>query len=230
VTTSAGTEKWVYTPTAPGTGYTSLTGNLYTRGELWTAIGLLSSAKFDFSDPSPPTWTFGLKGITSALPSDAAAPVITYPLATIAPPLASSIALTLGSFTTNAVVMSGSFDMQRKLDPRVAVSASGAHLGFVAGDRLPIIKVVLEATALQGTPFTAAAGFDPYNLRDKATQIAAALQFGTTQYNRWKINFAQCQVVDMVPQNNNSVATVELTLGAFNSTATAADDVSITFD
>lgn len=231
VTTTASAEKWVYTPTAPGASYTSLCSSLYTRGELWTAAGLLGSLKMDFSDPAPPIFSFGLKGIVAALPSDASAPTITYPLQTILPPLASSISLTLGNFLpANAVVMSGSFDLQRELTPRVAVSASGAHLGFVPGDRKPLLKVVMEATALTGAPYTAAAAYDPYNLRDKGTSIAATLQFGSTQYNRYKLSFAQCQVVDVVPQNNGPIATVELTLAAYNSTAVASDDHSWTFD
>lgn len=230
VTTSAGSEKWVYTPTAAGATFTSLTENLYTRGELWAAAGCICSPKMEFADPAPPLWTFDTRGIAS-LPSDAAAPAITYPLATVPPPLASSISFVLGNLTANAVVMSGSFDMQRKIDnPRVAVSAAGAHLGFMPGDRDPLIKVVLEATALTGSPFTTSSAFDPYNLKDKATQLAVSLQFGTTQYNRYKIAFAQAQVIDAKPNNNGPIATVELTIAAFNSTAISADDMSITFD
>lgn len=230
VTTTASAEKWVYTPTAPGPVFTSLSGSLYSRGELMPAIGLLCSLKIDFSDPSPPIWTFGTKGIVSALPSDAAVPAITYPLQTIQPPLASSIALVLGNLNTNAEVLGGSFDLQREMTPRVALSAAGAHLGFVPGDRKPIMKVSLAATALVGTPFTSSTAFDPYNLRDKATSIAASVQFGTTQYNRWKLAFPQCQVIDAVPGNNGNIATVELTLGAYNSTGSSADDVNFTFD
>jgi hypothetical protein len=231
VTTSVGTEKWVYTPTVGGgaAAPTSLTLGLYTRGELWSVAGALGNIKFDFADPAPPIWTFQAKGIAT-LPADAAPPTITYPLATVLPPLASSITFVLGSLSANAVVMSGSFDMQRQLTPRVAVSAAGAHLGFVPGDRDPIFKVSLEATALTGAPYTAAAAFDPYNLRDKAQSFAASLQFGSVQYNKYHVNFAQAQVIDVVPNNNGDVATVELTIAAYNSSAVNGDDITITFD
>lgn len=229
VTTTGGSEKWVYTPTAAGATFTSLTMGLYTRGELWSVAGGLCDWKIDFADPAPPIWTFMMKGIAS-LPSDASAPTITYPLQTVAPPLASSISLTLGNITTNAVVMSGSVMGQRKMDPRVALSAAAAHLGFTPGDRAPIAKLVLEATALTGAPYTASSAFDPYNLRDKATDFVFALQFGSTQYNRYKINSAQAQVIDVVPQNNGPIATVELTIAMHNSTATSNDDFSLTFD
>jgi hypothetical protein len=230
VTTGVGTEKWTYTPSAPGVVGTSLTLGLYTRGELWSVAGAVGSLKFDAPDPAPPIWTWGMMGILPNLPTDASAPSITYPLQTIQPLLASSIVLTLGNLSANAVVMSSSFDMQSTYTPRVAQSGGAAHLGFVMEDRKPIMKVVLEATALTTTPFTSASAFDPYNLRESGTTIAASLVFGSVQYFRQKINFPQCQVIDAVPQNNGSIATVELTLAAFNSTASSADDVNIVFD
>ncbi len=230
VVTGAGTESWTYTPSLAGTTYASLTMGCYTRGELWSVIGALGNIKFDAPDPAPPIWTFGMMGILSGLPTDAALPSITYPLQTVNPPLASSIALTLGSLSTNAVVLSHSFDMQRTMDPRVAQSGSGAHLGFVPKDRAPILKVTLEATALVGSPFTSSTAFDPYNLRESAQSVAVTLQHGTAQYFRQKLQFPQAQVIAMTPGNNGSVATVELTLAAFNSTASSNDDMKIVFD
>lgn len=230
VTTGAGVEKWTYTPSAPGVIGTSLTLGLYTRGELWSVAGAVGSLKFDAPDPAPPVWTWGAMGIIPALPTDASAPSITYPLQTVPPNLASSIVLTLGNLSANAVVMSSAFDMQSTFAPRVAQSGGAAHLGFVMEDRKPIMKVVLEATALTSTPFTSSTLFDPYNLRDNATTIAASLVFGSTQYFKQKINFPQCQVSNVALQNNGPIATVELTLSAFNSTASAADDVNIVFD
>src|SRR6185312_12897126 len=219
VTTSAGSEKWLYTPTAPGTGYASLTMGLYTRGELWTLAGVLGNLKFDAPDPAPPMWTFGASGLWSSLPTDVAAPSITYPLQTVLPPLASSVVPTFGSFTTNAVVRSSSFDLQRKLAARVAQSSGGGHLGFVPDDRAPIIKLTLEATALVTTPFTSSAGFDPYQLYDTAQSFAFALKYGGTQYNRYTINFPQAQVIGVTPSGDGPTATVDLTIAAFNSTA-----------
>jgi hypothetical protein len=229
LTTAAGSEKWVYTPTPAGAAYTSLSTGLYTRGELWSATGVIGNLRMEFANPAPPIYTFSMSGIAS-LPTDAAAPAITYPLQTIAPPLASTLSLTLGSFTAAARVMSGSFDLQREISPRVRVSGGGAHLGFVPADRAPMLKVVLEATALASSPYTTSTGFDPYRLRDAGTVIAAGLQFGSAQYFREKLNFAQAQIIDVVPQNDGPVATVELTIAAHNSTASAIDDVTITFD
>lgn len=231
VTTTTSAEKWVYTPTAPAAAMTSLTEELYTRGEKWPVVGIMSDLKIDFANPAPPIWTFSQQGILNGLPSDVAAPTITYPLQTVAPPLASSIALPLGNFTSaNAVVMSGSFELRRQLFPRVALSGASAHLGFVGGDRAPLLKVVLEATALTGSPYTAAAAFDPYNLRDSAQNIAVSLVFGATQYNRYTLSMPQAQVIDVVPQNNGPIATVELTIAPYVSQVQLNDDLTITFD
>lgn len=229
---SGGTEKYTYTPTAPGLGFTSLTAELYARGEKWPVVGLVSDLKFDFANPAPPIWTFDTMSIFSALPTDAAVPSITYPLQAVNPPLAATIAFTLGNFTSaNAVVMSGGFAMQRQLFPRIALSSAAAHLGFIPGGRDPLLKVVLEATALTGGQAgTAASTFNPYDLRELALALAVTLQFGTTQYNRYKLNLPQAQVIDVVPQNNGPIATVELTIKPYASTAAGNDDFNIVFD
>lgn len=230
VSTGAGTEKWTYTPTPAGTTYGSTSASLYSRGELTTVAGFIGSPKLDFSNPQPPIWTFGMKGIINAMPTDVALPTITYPLQTIAPPLASAILFTMGSLSTNAVVYSGSFDFGRELSPRVGLSGSGAHLGFVPGDFKPQFTITLEATALATTPFTSSTGFDPYQLRDVATQFACSIRFGSTQYNKFTLSFPQAQVIDVKPSNNGPIATVDLTIAAANSTASANDSCSITFD
>ena len=230
VTTTVSSEKWTYTPTGAGAGYSSMTNSLYCRGELWTAVGMLGSLKFDAPDVSPPLWTAGLMGILNALPSDASVPAITYPNQSVQPPLASSVTFAFGTFTSNAVVRSSSFDLQRELSPRVAQSGSGGHLGFVPGDRKPIMKFTLEATALAASPYTSANGFDPYSLRDLGTSLACSLQYGSAQYNRFKVAFPQCQVIAVDPSNDGPTATVDITVKAYNSTAASNDDVSITFD
>lgn len=230
LTTTAGSEKWAYTPSAPGVVGTSLTLGLYTRGELWSAAGVIGNLKMDAPDPAPPIWTFGAMGIIASLPTDASAPAITYPLQSVQPTLASSIVLTLGNLSANAVVMNSAFDLGLKTTARVAQSGGAAHLGFIIDDRAPQITVELEATALTTTPFTSASAFDPYNLRDTATQFACSLVFGSTQYFRQKINLPQAQVINVEPSNNGSIATVKLTIAGAPSSASAADDVNIVFD
>ena len=230
-TTTASSEKWTYTPTAPGTGYTSLTASLYGRGELVPLVGVLADWSFDFPNQGPPTHRFALSGLLGAAGvTDVSTPTITYPNTSVQPPLAQNVTFTLGSFTTNAVVKSGSFTLAREIMPRSALSGTAGHLGFIGRGRVPEAKVVIESTALVSTPFHTTAGFDPYLLESNGTSFAFAIQFGSTQYNKWKVSFAQAQVVGIAPQVVDGVACTELTVRAYSSTPVAADDISVVFD
>lgn len=226
---TGGAEKWTYSPTAGGSTFTSLTANLYTRGEKLIAIGVVGSIKLDAPDLAPPVWSFDFNGI-GTLPTDSACPVITYPNAAVAPTPAANFQLTMGSLVTNAVVRKSSFDLARKVKERLNQSAAGSHAGFAPDDRDPIMTVTLERTALVGTPFTSASAFDAWNLRDSGQNIAAILQYGSAQYLRTKINFPQAQVIDVKDSNDGPVATVDLTIAAYNSTPTSNDDVTIVCD
>lgn len=230
VTTTSAAEKWTYTPTAPGTGYTSLTAELYGRAEKVPMAGVLADWSFDAPVAGPPTHRFALSGLLSANISDVATPTFTYPLASIQAPLAQNVTFVLGSLTTNAVVRSCGFTLGREILDRSALSGSAGHLGFVPRGRVPEAKVVLESTALVGSPYTSSSAFDPYLLEQTGQTFAFSLQFGTTQYFRWKLAFAQAQVVGIAPQVVNGVACMELTVRAYSSTPVAADDITVTFD
>jgi hypothetical protein len=228
---TGGSEKYTYAPTAPGVTFTSLSAEMYTRGEKVPVAGMIGSLKFDAPDTKPAIWTLDNASGIATLPTDAAVPSITYPLQSVAPPLASTLALVLGGLSVNAAVKSHSFDMQRQIHPRVNQSSSGDHWGFVPGDYDPMLKVTLEATALvTGDPYTSSTAFDPWRLRHFAKTIVASVQHGTTQYNKYKLSFPQCQVVDVRPGNDGPVPTVELTLRARNSTPSANDAFNLVFD
>ena len=230
LTTTSAAEKYTYTPTAPGTTYTSLTLNAYARGELAALVGAISDLNIDFPNGGPPIWRFPISAYLSADMSDAATPTVTYPLTTIQAPLANAVTVVLGSFSANAVLYSGSFRLAREILPRVALTGSGGHLGFIPRGRAPEATIVLETTALQGTPFHASGGFDAYKLEEAATSIAFSLRFGTVQYNKWLMEFPQAQVIGAAPTVVNGVACTELILRAHTSTPVAADDVRFTFD
>lgn len=219
-----------YAPTAPGTGYASLALEMYARGEKWPAEGVLANLAFAFSNPQPPIFTFGSRGTAATLPTDVAAPSITYP-SLPSTPLASGMLFTFGSFTAG-VVYSGSFDLNRDLEgARVALTNAGGHLGFVPGMRNPTLKIVLEQTAFTtASPWHAAASFNPYQLRAAATQMALQLKFTDSNYtvgNSIAITTQKAQIVDVVPNNNGPTATVELTFEFKESTPGANDDVAL---
>lgn len=230
LTTTTGSEKYDYTPSAPGTTYASLTTNLYAHGVLYPGVGVLADWSWDAPNNGPPTHRFALNGYLSADASRVAAPTITYPLASIQAPLASSVALVFGNHTTSAVCYASSFALNREILPRVAQTAAGGHLGFVPRGRSPEFRVTLEAKAFTGSPYTAADAYDPYKLEETGQNFAFSLTFGSTQYNRWKMSAPQCQVVRAEPRTINGVACFELTIRPYTSTPVAADDLTVTFD
>jgi len=230
VTTTASSEKWTYTPTAPGTTYTSLTAELYGRGEKVPLTGVIADWSFDAPNAGPPTHRFPMQGLLSADISDVATPSITYPLTTIQAAVAQNATIVIGSYTTNAVVKSCAFALNREITPRAALTGTAGHLGFVPRGRSPELRLVVESSALVGSPYTSSAGFDPYLLEKNATNIAVSVQFGSTQYNRWKLSAAQAQVVAISPQVVDGVACMELTIRPYTSTPIANDDLSVVFD
>ncbi|MCC7132480.1 MAG: hypothetical protein IT352_07545 [Gemmatimonadales bacterium] len=230
LTTTTGSEKYDYTPTAPGTTYTSLTTNLYAHGVLYAGVGVLADWSWEAPNNGPPTHRFKLNGYFSADASRAAAPTITYPLTSVQAPLASSVALTLGNHAASAVCYASSFALNREILPRVAQTASGGHLGFVPRGRSPEFKVTLEGKAFVGSPYTGANTFDPYKLEETGQNFAFQIDFGSTQYNRWRMICAQAQVVKAEPRVVNGVACFELTIRPYTSTPVAADDLTVRFD
>lgn len=216
LTASLASGAYTYTPTPPGTGYASLAYEMYARGEKWPARGVLCNLAFSFENPAPPLFTFASRGISDALPTDVTAPAVTYPTLP-ATPLSSGLLFTFGNFTSG-VVYSGSFDMGRSIDAaRVALTASGGHLGFVPDLRNPVLRVVLEQTAFTtASPWHAAASFNPYQLREAATKLPLQLAYahpGYTVGNSIALLGDAAQLIDVQPRNTGPVATVELSFG-----------------
>jgi hypothetical protein len=227
LTASVNAGAWTYTPTTAGTAYASATTEMYARGEKWTSTGCLANLQFAFDNPQPPIFTFGVRGISDALPTDAAVPAISYPTLPQTP-LASGITFTYGSFTAG-VVYSGSFDLQRDLETaRAALTSAGGHRGFVPGARNPQLRVVMEQAAFTTTPFHSATAFDPYNLREAATRLGLLLRFASaTTGGTIELLSSNAQIIDVTPQNNGVVPTVELTFGFSPTSANGNDDLSI---
>lgn len=227
---TGGSEKYTYTPTAAGGVGTSLTLECYSRGEKYPLAGVIGNFSIEAPNAKPPKWMFDFSGILSADPSDASVPAITYPLLAVDPPKAQGLAITIGSFTSNAVVRAVSFKQNREISARQALNVGDAHAGFVPWGRQPTMTVTVEAPAFQTTPFHHANGIDPLSLVKEAIVLAAAVQFGSTQYNKFKINMPTAQVVDARPGQDGPVATWELDIVAHSSTPIAKDDINFVMD
>lgn len=223
LTATPGAEKFRFSPTPDGTSYASLFSEVYQGGEKFTTSGMICDVKIVSENGGPPLISFPFVGIEKVVPADAAVPAITYPFTAVDWPLGSAILLTIGSYTV-AVTKRWEYNSNRKID-NARGGLDSTHRGFVPIDRDPLIKVVIEATALQGTPFHAANGLDPYALYKAATAISSNITIcGSAQYNRLKGIFAQLQLMKATPMGGPA-GEWELELKPFCSTPTANDDV-----
>lgn len=223
-TGSFGASAWTYTPTPATTAPKYATMACYARGELWPLKECIANWSFTASDPAPPTHTFSISGIANGDVTDVTLPSITYNDTTVLPPVASGMSITIGSFTTNAVVYSVNFALNRTIEPRVALTSGTGHEGFIPGGINPQITVQVEATAFVGSPYHTSAGLDPIKLKEAGTAIAFSYQCGSTQYNRWKVSSTAAQLLTVVPSANGRVACWDLTFQF------PGEDISVVFD
>lgn len=232
----AGVEKWTFTPETGPTGLDAATFQAYVEGQMYQLYGAYSSFEITADGPGVPIWDFDLQGLAD-VETDAAIPTITsYPAATLLPPKAESIALTLGLFTAG-VVRSFHFDAGREHGQARADLNSGGHKGFTPGGRNPTLTVVVERVALATVgPWHTASTINPKQLKETGTQIICSLAVGSVQYNRWKLfagspaSAAQAQVVEVKDGEDGPAATWEITLEFKPSTLTANDEYAIVFD
>lgn len=230
--TTSGSESWTYAPATVTAAQESATMDMYARGEKWALKGCLADWSFDFANPAPPTHTFTVKGFASGSPNvtDVTLPSITYPHLTIDPPNANGITAVIGSFTTNAVVYSGSFKLNRTIEPRVALTSGTGHEGFIGGGYSPELVITVEDTAFVATPFHTSAGLDPIQLYEAATKITVSVTFGSTQYNKWKVTLSNAQLFKVMPSAVGRAACWELTFRPSASSPIALDDLAILFN
>lgn len=229
VVTTSGSESYTYAPIAATAAYEVATFGLYARGELWPLKDVVANWAFSFDNPAPPTHTFSIQGVANGAVTDVTLPAITYPNLSVDPPNANGITLVIGSYTTNAVCYSGSFALNRTLEPRVALTSGTGHEGFVPGGYAPELTLQVEASAFVGSPYHTSAGLDPILLREAATKITVSVQFGSTQYNRWKLTLSNAQLFNVQPSANGRVACWDLTFKPSSSTPIAVDDLSVQF-
>lgn len=221
---------WTYAPVSPTAAYKSATMTLYARGESYNLKGVVANWAYTFDNPGPPTHTFTISGMQSSAVVDATLPSITYPNLSVDPPSANGITFTWGSFTTNAVVYSGSFNLNRVVEPRVALTSGTGHEGFIPGGYSPELTLVVEATAFAGGATPTSAGYDPFLVYEAATKLALSIQFGSTQFNRWTHSFSNMQIAKPpVPMAVGRAACYQLVLRPSASTPIALDDMSVAF-
>ncbi|MFN2327030.1 MAG: phage tail tube protein [Gemmatimonadales bacterium] len=224
-----GSGAFTYTPTADSTTYASATAEYYKRGEMWRALGVLANWGFRVEGAAPPIHTFGVKGIASVAVADAAMVAPAYQNVTVTPSIAAGLGCTIGDWTAVGV-KSATFSMNRTFEPRWGLEEADGHLGFFPTGYDPELRIVVESTALVGTPYHTSGGFDPYLLRTSANDFAVALTVGGVAFNRIKLNLPQAQLVDAVMGNEGAVATTELVIKPYNSTPILNDILNVVCD
>ena len=215
------TPQWTYTPTLHGTTFTSLTLRQFAQGMQFDQAGVLCDWSFETQGLGVPVFTFNWRGV-GVLPTDVATPAITIDSPSVIPPVASAIVGNIGAFTT-ATIRRVAFRLGRNVETaRVAQNLAGGHAGFIPGGIAPELELEIERPTL--------ATFNAESELASATSRAVDVQFGATQYNRWKLSMPQAQLVSVAPGAEGSLATVVLTYRGFASTPTTNDALSVLFN
>jgi hypothetical protein len=218
--TTGGAEKMTYTPVDTGLPANMVSGafEVYDMGQQWVLSGMYGSLGFSFEGPSVPAFNFEYQGLCAA-PADVAIPSITYPNVAQNPAKAESLVLTMNAWA-GAVVRSVNFSQGLTYSPRMNDNSTG-HAGFSPGRPAPKLEVVVEAVALST--------FNPYALEAAGTPIAVSFQVGSVQFNRWKLNVSQANIM-VQEEEDGPTALWHLTLDLLSSSPTLVDYYSLVFD
>ena len=218
-----GTEFYSYAPESGPSGFDSASFHNFVRGQQAVTRGAyVAEMSIEADGPVVPTWTFGVRGIRNAAPTDVALPAITgYPAGTNLPPKALDISLSVNAVTT-LVCRGFTFNLNRELSPRANDNVAGGHAGFSPGRRAPTLELLVEDIAKST--------FDPIVLRDAGTTIAVSFGCGATKYFKWSISAPQAQIITAEPTDDGPTAMWTLGLELQTSGPAAEDDLTILFD
>jgi hypothetical protein len=191
LTSTPGSEKYTYTPSAGPTGYASAVLDLYSRGEKRSLTGIYSDFEIGADGSEIPLLQFALQGLLS-LPSDASVPAMTYDTQ-VGPKSVGAGLLTLGN-ATGLVLRKWGLKLNREIAARLNSNTAAGHAGFAVGKRTPTLTLTVEASALPDTPYHAATSIDPARLFANATALPWSVVLGATQYNKLTLSGPAAQI------------------------------------
>jgi hypothetical protein len=196
--------------------------SIWTMGELWSMAGAYGTFSIAADGPVIPTWSFDFQGIGNGIMADVATvPAITYLNAAKKPLKAIGLTLTIGGYAVG-IIRSFEFTLNRDLTPRSNENAAGGHQGFTPGNIAPRLSITLERIALTT--------FDPYSLMEAGTVQNTRMQFGSTQYNKWKLTMATAEIVSVSKEEDGSTALWVLEIDGKSSTPGLNDSVVFLFN
>lgn len=223
VTTTGGSEKWEYTPIAPGSTVASLVQGIYGRGQLYPFQGVLGDFTLTIPAGGIPIFEYHGMGI-AAQPTDVTLPMITYPNLGQDPPKATNIGFQINSVPFAFVIREVRIKWGRKVSPRLDANAAGVHAGLWGQSRTPTMEIDVETPASSlmdlWQMFTAAPG-----------QFGWQLTIGTAQYNKYVIlgpTAQQMALPDEKADGEVSISTLPLQLNP--SAVSANDEMLIRFN
>lgn len=223
---SVGVESQTYAPDTTPDGSAAL--QAFSRAEQFDLTGVLGSMSFTIDGPTFTRFDFALRGIMDTDPVDAAVPDLSG-IAQHQPPKAEAITLNIGNYVAPRV-KSVTFNQNLNLQNRNDVNAASGFAGIAQGFRDPQLEVVLEASALEGSPFHGTTGIDPYALWEAATQLPVDFTVGSTQYNRFTFSAPQAQITNVDKGEEGEVALWTVQFGLAQTVPGADDDYSLVFD
>jgi hypothetical protein len=228
--TTPSAEFWTFSMGSGTAAPASVTSWFYGRGEVWKVAGIYASLKITSSNAGIPVWEFPFAGTMAADPTDVTLPGLTYTSPTVVPPVATGVQFTFANLTSG-IIRDWEFDLGRVFDtPRINQNTAAGHAGFQPGPRNPKVTFSIEATSLQGSPYTASSALDPYNLWKTATTGAFSIQIGATQYNKWRLSFGQAQFTNVELVDDGSVALWKCTVEPYVTGDQGTDDLNLLFN
>ena len=196
--------------------------SIWTMGELWSMAGAYGTFSVEADGPVIPTWNFDFQGIGNSLMSDVTpVPAITYLNAAKKPLKALGITLTIGGYAVG-IIRSFEFTLNRELAVRANENLAGGHQGFTPGNIAPRLSVTLERIALST--------FDPYSLMEAGTVQNTHMQFGSTQYDKWKLTMATAEIVSVEKDEDGPTALWVIEIDGKSSTPGLNDSAVFLFN
>lgn len=229
--TTSGSESQTYDPETDDSAFASGVMEMYDQGEKMVLAALYGSLSFEVEAGGFMRATPTLSGIVDTLPTDASVPDLSSAIDSFQPPKAVGLSFNIGNYTAPRV-RSISFDQNRQIGSRLDLNESDAHAGFAAVRSQPELSVTLEASALQGDPFHASGGIDPYELFAQNKEISTSFSLGSTQYNRLTATASQAQLAQPPEKDADAegVALWNLTFQLNESGFGSKDYLQLVFD
>ena len=205
----------VYTPLS--TASSSVTIYIYQDGSKWIITGAVGTYEISCKSGGIPTFKFTFDGHVS---SHVDASLVTPTLSSVVPPAAlDSAVLIAGTYTP--VLSSYSFNSGCSVTMPESIAASDGYAPFIISKRDGKIALAVEMDLV--------GNYDYYGIFKAGTSQSFALPIGATAGNIITISHPAMYISAVKQGNAGGILTLTVDAGAVESSASADDEVSISF-